>query len=388
MDATDLCFAGAAEQARLVAAGEVSARELVVAVLARIERLDPTLNAFRVVFAERALTEADQADARRGAGATRPLLGVPVAIKDDADVAGEITAYGSLAHGDAAARDSDVVRALREAGAIVVGKTNVPELMMFPYTESLGYGATRNPWSLDHSPGGSSGGTGAAVAAGLVGVGLGSDGGGSVRIPSAFCGLFGIKPQRDRISLGPKREHWHGLSAFGPLARRVADAALFLDVASGGGGFAEAAARDPGRLRVAVSTRLPPGAMARLGGEQREAVEATAGLLRTLGHEVAEREIDYGPVAWQDLLARYLRGIHDDGVAMEYPERLEPRTRAMVRLGGLFLRPWSRRRVTPRRRSPRASTRSSITPTSPCFPGPPDRRSEWASSTAAARCGH
>jgi amidase len=335
MDATDLCFAGAAEQARLVAEGEVSARELVEAVLTRIERLDPTLNAFRVVFAERALIEAVQADARRGAGATRPLLGLPVAIKDDADVAGEITAYGSLAHGDAAARDSDVVRALREAGAIVVGKTHVPELMMFPYTESLGYGATRNPWSLDHSPGGSSGGTGAAVAAGLVGVGLGSDGGGSVRIPSAFCGLFGIKPQRGRISLGPKREHWHGLSVFGPLARRVADAALFLDVASRGGGFAEAAAREPGRLRVAVSTRLPPGAMARLGGEQREAVEATAGLLRTLGHEVAEREIDYGPAAWQNLLARYLRGIHDDGVAMAYPERLEPRTRAMVRLGGL-----------------------------------------------------
>jgi amidase len=335
MDATDLCFAGAAEQARLIAAGEVSSRELVEAVLARIERLDPTLNAFRVVFAERALTEADQADARRGAGATRPLLGVPVAIKDDADVAGEITAYGSLAHGDAVARDGEVVRALREGGAIVVGKTHVPELMMFPYTESLGYGATRNPWSLDHSPGGSSGGTGAAVAAGLVGVGLGSDGGGSVRIPSAFCGLFGIKPQRDRISLGPKREHWHGLSVFGPLARRVADAALFLDVASGGGGFAEAAAREQGRLRVAVSTKLPPGVIARLGGEQRAAVEATGDLLRTLGHEVAEREIDYGPVAWQDLVARYLRGIHDDGVAMAHPERLEPRTRAMVRLGGL-----------------------------------------------------
>jgi amidase len=335
MDATDVCFAGAAEQARLVADGEVSARELVEAVLARIERVDPTLNAFRVVFAERALTEADQADARRGAGATRPLLGVPVAIKDDADVAGEITAYGSLAHGDAAARDSDVVRALREAGAIVVGKTHVPELMMFPYTESLGFGATRNPWSLDHSPGGSSGGTGAAVAAGLVGVGLGSDGGGSVRIPSAFCGLFGIKPQRGRISLGPKREHWQGLSVFGPLARRVGDAALFLDVASGGGGFAQAAAREPGSLRVAVSTKLPPGVIARLGGEQRAAVEATAELLRTLGHEVAEREIDYGPAAWQNLVARYLRGIHDDGVAMAHPERLEPRTRAMVRLGGL-----------------------------------------------------
>src|SRR5262249_21135445 len=159
--------------------------------------------------------------------------------------------------GDPATVESDVVRALREAGAIVVGKTNVPELMMFPYTESLAYGATRNPWSLDHSPGGSSGGSGAAVAAGLVGAALGSDGGGSVRIPSAFCGVFGIKPQRDRIPLGPKREHWHGLSVFGPLARRVADAALFLDVASGGGGFAEAAAREPGHLRVAVSTKVP-----------------------------------------------------------------------------------------------------------------------------------
>jgi amidase len=336
MDATDLCFAGAAEQARLVAAGEVSSRELVEAVLARIERLDPTLNAFRVVLAERALTEADQADARRGAGGARPLLGVPVAIKDDADVAGEVTAYGSLAYGDPATRDADVVRALRDAGAIVIGKTNVSELTIWPFTETLGYGATRNPWSLDHTPGGSSGGTGAAVAAGLVGVGLGSDGGGSVRIPSAFCGVFGIKPQRDRISLGPKREVWHGLSAFGPLARRVADAALFLDVAAGGGGFAQAAAREPGRLRVAVSTKVPPGVLARLGGEQRGAVEATAELLRALGHDVAEREIDYGPAAWPTLVARYLRGIHDDGHAMAHPERLEPRSRAMMRMGALI----------------------------------------------------
>jgi amidase len=335
MDATDLCFAGAAEQARLVAAGEVSARELVEASLERIWQVDPDLNAFRVVLAHRALTEADQADARRGAGDRRPLLGVPVAIKDDTDVAGEVTAFGSLGHGEAPTRDADVVRALREAGAIVLGKTNVPELTMFPFTESLGYGATRNPWSLDHTPGGSSGGTGAAVAAGLVGVGLGSDGGGSIRIPSAFCGLFGIKPQRDRISLGPKREVWHGLGVCGPLARRVADAALFLDAAAGGGGFAEAAGREPGRLRVAVSTGLPPGVLARLGGEQRGAVEATAELLRSLGHDVAEREIDYGPLAWLNLSVRYLRGIHDDGRAMAHPERLEPRTRAMVRMGAL-----------------------------------------------------
>ena len=237
MDATDLCYAGAAEQARLVAAGEVSARELVEASLDRIWQADPQLNAFRVVLAHRALTEADQADARRGAGDRRPLLGVPVAIKDDTDVAGEVTAWGSLSHGGPRERDADVVRALREAGAIVIGKTHVPELTIFPFTESLAFGATRNPWSLDHTPGGSSGGAGAAVATGMVGAALGSDGGGSIRIPAAFCGLFGIKPQRDRISLGPQREIWHGLGVYGPLARRVADAALFLEVGAGGGGF-------------------------------------------------------------------------------------------------------------------------------------------------------
>ena len=262
MDATDLCFAGAAEQARLVASGEVSARELVEATLQRIERLNPTLNAFRVVFAARALIEAHQADARHGAGGHRPLLGVPVAVKDSIDVAGEVTAKGSLAQGGPVESDADVVRALREAGAIVVGKTNVPELMVWPFTETLAFGATRNPWSLDHTPGGSSGGAGAAAAAGLCGVALGSDGAGSIRIPAAFCGLFGLKPQRDRVSLRPgQHDAWHGMAVNGPLSRRVADAALFLDV-TGGGGFVEAAGRDPGRLGIAVSTKVPPGAVA------------------------------------------------------------------------------------------------------------------------------
>jgi amidase len=259
-----------------------------------------------------------------------------VAIKDDTDVAGEVTAWGSLSHGGPRERDADVVRALREAGAVVIGKTHVPELTIFPFTESLAFGATRNPWSLDHTPGGSSGGAGAAVATGMVGAALGSDGGGSIRIPAAFCGLFGLKPQRDRISLGPKREVWHGLGVVGPMTRRVADAALFLDATTaGGGGFVEAAAREPGRLRVAVSTKVPRGVLARLGSEQRDAVHATAELLRSLGHEVAEREIDYGPAAWPNLVARYLRGIHDDAHSVEHPERLEPRTRAMARLGAL-----------------------------------------------------
>jgi amidase len=336
MDTTDLCFAGAAEQARLVADGEVSARELVQATLDRIERIDPVLNAYRVVFAERALTEADQADARRGAGGERPLLGVPVAVKDDMDVANEVTTIGTRAHGDAATQDADVVRSLRAAGAIVVGKTNVPEMTIWPFTESLSFGATRNPWSLDHTPGGSSGGAGAAVAAGLAGAALGSDGAGSVRIPAAFCGVFGIKPQRDRISLGPDHhDEWHGLVQYGPLARHVVDAALVLEAAAGTGGFAEAAAREPEPLRVAVSTRVPPGVVARLGAEQRRAVEETAELLRALGHEVAEREVDYGPAAFPSMVARYLRGIHDEVSQMPHPERLEPRTRATARLGAV-----------------------------------------------------
>jgi amidase len=337
MDATDLCFAGAAEQARLVASGEVSARELVEATLQRIERLNPSLNAFRIVFAARALIEAHQADARHGAGGHRPLLGVPVAVKDSIDVAGEITAHGSLAHGGPADSDADVVRALREAGAIVVGKTNVPELTIWPFTETLAFGATRNPWSLDHTPGGSSGGAGAAAAAGMCGLALGSDGAGSIRIPAAFCGLFGIKPQRDRVPLGPKGlDAWHGMVVNGPLSRRVADSALFLDVAGGGGGaFAEAARRDPDRLRIAVSTKVPPGVVARLGAEQRRAVDETAELLRSLGHEVSEREIDYGASAWLTVVARYLRGIHDAAQGVEHPDRLEGRTQGMVKLGGL-----------------------------------------------------
>ncbi len=338
MDATELVYAGAADQARLIRAGEVSARELVETTLARIDRLNPLLNAYRVVFAERALAEADQADARRASGQDRPLLGVPVAIKDDADVAGEPTAWGSLATSTEPARvDADVVARLRGAGAIVVGKTNVPELTIWPFCETLGYGATRNPWNPDYTTGGSSGGSGAAVAAGLAGVALGSDGAGSIRIPAAFNGLFGIKPQRDRVPLGPgHHDAWHGLTVYGPLARTVADAALFLDATADGapdGGFLAALDAPFEPLRVAVSMKPPPGTITKLGDEQRRAIEETADLLRGLGHEVVAREIDYPPTAFLNVVARYLRGIRDDADLQPHPELFERRTRNMARMG-------------------------------------------------------
>ncbi len=340
MDPTDLAFAGIARQAELIAAGEISARELVQLYLGRIERYDAQLNAFRIVFAERALLEADQADARRGAGGERPLLGVPIAIKEDADVAGEQTRFGTRSGDRPASADQEVVRRLREAGAIVIGKTNVPEMTLWPFTETPTFGATRNPWNVQHTPGGSSGGSGAAVAAGLVGGALGSDGLGSIRIPSSFCGLFGIKPQRHRISLAPhteKRYGWHGLAVYGPIVRGVRDAALFLDVTAqtppSEGTFAAAAARAPGRLRVAVSTKpiLPQPVDTRVLG----AVEQTGELLRSLGHEVTERDPDYPPWLGPHIVARYLRGAHDAAMDLGNVERMERRTRQIVRMGRL-----------------------------------------------------
>ena len=222
MEGSDLVFAGLARQAELIRDGEVSSRELVDACLERIGRLDPRLRSFRVVMGERARAEAEQAEARRRAGDERPLLGVPVAIKDDTDVAGEFTTMGSGAYGAPARADAEVVRRLREAGAVIIGKTTCSELDAQPFTETVAWGTTHNPWDLDRTPGGSSGGSGAAVAGGLVGGALGSDGAGSIRVPSSCCGLFGLKVQRDRISMAPKPEHWHGLSVYGPIVRHVA----------------------------------------------------------------------------------------------------------------------------------------------------------------------
>jgi amidase len=216
-----------------LAAGETTSVELVERALADIEATQPTLNAFRIVCTDSARAAAAEADVRLGRGERLPLLGVPVAVKDDVDVAGEPTSFGCAGSFPPERLDGEMVRRLRAAGAIIVGKTNTPEVGLYPFTEGHAFGATRNPWSLDHTPGGSSGGSAAAVAAGIVHAAVGSDGAGSVRIPASWCNLVGIKPQRGRISTWPERESFNGLTCVGPLTRTVADAALILDVLSG-----------------------------------------------------------------------------------------------------------------------------------------------------------
>lgn len=336
MDPRELAFAGAAEQARMLAAGTVTAPELVELYLDRISRIDPELHCYRTVLAESARDQARAAQARLDAGERLPLLGVPIAVKDDTDVAGELTTFGSSAHGPAATADAEVIRRLRAAGAVILGKTTVPEMMIWPFTETLTYGATRNPWNPGYAPGGSSGGSGTAVAAGLAALALGSDGMGSIRIPATWCGLFGIKPQRDRVPMSPHDDSWCGLVAYGPLARTVADAALFLD-ATTDGGFVDAARRTPGRLRIALSTKVPPLVTARVGAAQRAAVEQAGALLRELGHDVVHRDPDYPRAAvYGHALPRYFRGVYDDVSALPHPERLDRRTRAFARIGGLI----------------------------------------------------
>ncbi len=324
----------------MLADGEISAPELLEIYLERIARLDSQLRSYRVVLTDKARDEAYAAQDRLDAGERLPLLGVPIAIKDDVDIAGEVTTCGSAGHRPAVTADAAVVRRLRAAGAVIIGKTAVPELMIFPFTESLAFGATRNPWNLKRTPGGSSGGSAAAVAAGLASLALGSDGGGSIRIPSTWCGLFGLKPQRDRISLEPHDSVWYGLSVNGPIARSVVDAALLLDatntVPGPDGEFVAAATREPGKLRIALSTKVPTTPV-RVGSEELAAVEAAGALLRELGHDVVVRDPDYRLLSiYANFLPRYLRGISDEADAQAHPERLERRTRGMARMGSFF----------------------------------------------------
>ncbi len=349
MNGDEIAFAGAARQAEMVRAGEVSATELVGLHLDRIARLDPELNAFRKVFAEKAMLEAEQAEARVRAGEERPLLGVPIAIKDEVDVAGEINTHGTDGFTEPAKADAEFIRRLREAGAIIVGLTLLPEMAICGFTESATYGVTRNPWDPQRTPGGSSGGSGSAVASGMVPIASAGDGAGSIRIPAACCGLFGLKPSRGRVPLTPNLEGWGGLAVEGCLSRSVIDSALWLDVVSGGSRepeappaperpFVEAAKTPPGKLKVAWSTK-PPRAAAppTVDDDAKGAVADAVELLSGLGHDVSQRDPDWGNIG-NNITARFLGGVAETVREVPHPERLERRTRGFGRLGGTLPR--------------------------------------------------
>ena len=333
-----------------LASGAATSADLAGESLQAIEASQTTLNAFRVVLNEQATADAMAADRKREAGqdiSRFPLLGIPIAVKDDVDVAGVPTRFGADGEVRIADSDAEVVRRLRAAGAVIVGKTNTCELGQWPFTSGSAFGHTRNPWSREHTPGGSSGGSAAAVAAGLVAAAIGSDGAGSVRIPAAWTHLVGIKPQRGRISTWPLPEAFNGITVNGVLARTVADAALVLDAASGNAPgdlhkpppvqASDYVSRAPGPLRIALSTKFPfSGFRATLHPEILSAMEAVAEQLEQLGHTILAADPDYDLRMSWSFLARSTSGIPEWINRLGRDVTLDKRTLSNARMGRLL----------------------------------------------------
>ncbi len=297
---TELHDLDAHDQAAALRRREITSVELVRHHLDRVERIGPGLGAFVTVTPDRALARAAEADRRLAAGDDAPFLGVPTAFKDLTSTAGVVTTMGSVLLRDQVPEvDAHVVTLVERAGFVSVGKTNTPEFGLSSYTDNDVVGPARTPWDTGRNAGGSSGGAAAAVAARLLPLAPGSDGGGSIRIPSSACGVFGMKPSRGRVSSGPLGTDWTGLAVDGPIARTVRDAAALLDVLAVPmpgdvrplprplTPFRDAIGRDPGRLRIARwSTTHLPGV-----DPEPEAVEAwerASRLLESLGHEVVD----------------------------------------------------------------------------------------------------
>jgi amidase len=341
---TDLMFTPVAELAALVRAGELSATELVSVALARIDALDGEINAFVEVDADRALAAA----AEIAPGDQRPFAGVPIAIKANRPVAGLCMDFGSRFLADhRPSYSAYLVRRLRDAGFVVVGTTNMPEFGILPTTEPRYTGVTRNPWDPERTPGGSSGGSAAAVAAGLVPLAHGNDGGGSIRTPAACCGLVGLKPSRGRVSLGPDLGDSF-LVCDGVLSRTVAETAQALDVLAGYEvgdatwaprpveAYAAAVRRDPGRLRIAMTAANPLDVD--VDPECVRGMHRAGELLASLGHEVEEATPAYPGADTLDLFLSAFGPAVSLGVA--YGEMLrgrppgddeiEPLTRAVL----------------------------------------------------------
>lgn len=343
--ANELSFKAADEVAALIRNGSVSAKEVVEEFLRRIEAIDPDLNAFIEVDGDRVLAEAE----RVKSGDPRPFAGVPIAVKGAVPVAGYELNFGSkYLEGVRPTESAYVVRRLRDAGFVVIGITNLCEFALLPTTEAIHTGATRNPWSTEHTPGGSSGGSAVAVAAGMVPIAHGTDGGGSIRIPAACCGVVGLKPSRGRISWGPTFGD-EFLACNGVLARTVSETAIGLDVMAGyevgdstwspppAEPYSLSFRRNPGPLRIAItSSTLKP---VDVHPECLSGMESAAQLLQELGHEITEVEFQYPPlevfrkynIAFGALVAPILAmGEKFHGRSPEDGE-LEPLTEAVVR---------------------------------------------------------
>ncbi len=336
-------FSSATEMAAAVRHREESPLELLEACLERVDRLNPEINAVVWRNDEEARAEAARLsdDIAGGDADLPPFAGVPVPIKDLNEVAGWPVAYGSFAGPDGpSAHDELVVAALRRAGFVLTGRTNVPEFGPLPVAENLRYGVTRNPWDTDRTPGGSSGGAAAAVAAGLFPLAHGNDGGGSLRIPASCSGLVGLKASRGRVPADVPG--WMGASVEGVLTRTVADAAAVLDEISGPDRlawynapipdrpFADEVGADPGQLRVALSVRAPLGLP--VDPAAVEAARRTGTLLESLGHKVTETEVELFP---DEALEPFLSVMHSGLAAYRGIDvnRLEPHNRASFEAG-------------------------------------------------------
>jgi amidase len=337
--------ATAKQIARAVRRGDVSATSVVADHLEHIGVFDEELAAFRTVRGGEAIVEAEKVDEQDDL-ANLPLAGVPVAVKENTAVAGLPVYNGSAAAATAVAEEDDeVVRRLRGAGAVVVGTSRMPEMGLWAVTDGAG-GPTRNPWDTDRTPGGSSGGAAAAVAAGLVPIAHGNDGLGSIRIPAACCGLVGLKPGRGVVPCKIGVENWFGLTEHGMLATSVADAAV---------GFAVLAGRrperlvEPQRLRVAVSLRSPVAGV-RPDEPNRQAVSTAAKLLVAAGHSAVTADPVYPPRLALAGLATWFAAAYRESAELDV-RALQPRTRRHIRAGRWA---WQRGMV---RESDRASWR-------------------------------
>jgi aspartyl-tRNA(Asn)/glutamyl-tRNA(Gln) amidotransferase subunit A len=297
------------ELTEAVAEKRVSPVELMRVVLDRIDRTHEKINAVvAMVPRDQLLARAKESEARVAKGQARPLEGIPLGVKDLEDAEGLVTSEGSVPFKDnLATHDSTQVARLKAAGAIVVGKTNAPEFGSTAYTKNLLFGVTRNPWNLEFSPGGSSGGSSAALAANVLPLVTASDGGGSVRIPAVFVGAFGMKPSFGRIPLGPSdRWHWIDTVHYGPITKTVADAALFLDVVAGpsetdpnslppaGYSFAKKLDEPVGKLRIGVSVDF---GRYQVQDEVAAAFENSVKVFEALGHRLSR--LEGGPPSMQ-----------------------------------------------------------------------------------------